>query len=77
MALRRAIEFDRVVGELAASLLRVPVDAIDAQIVQTLGTVGELLGADRASVVQYVPAQQMVMQYPSVGAGGHGWASDV
>jgi transcriptional regulator with GAF, ATPase, and Fis domain len=59
-ALQRAIEFDQGVAGLAASLLRVPVDAVDAQIVQTLGTVGELLGADRASVVQYFPVQRMV-----------------
>jgi formate hydrogenlyase transcriptional activator len=59
-ALRRAIEFDRVVGGLAASLIRVPVDAIDAQIVQTLEVVGELLGADRASVVRHVPAERIV-----------------
>ena len=51
-ALRRATEFDQVVAGLAARLIHVPVDTIDAQIVQTLGTVGELLGADRASVIQ-------------------------
>ncbi len=62
VALRHATEFDRIVAELAASLIHVPIDAIDAQIVQILATVGELLGADRASVVQDVPAQHMVMQ---------------
>jgi formate hydrogenlyase transcriptional activator len=58
--LQRAIEFDQGVGGLAAGLLRVPVDAVDAQIEQTLGSVGELLGADRASVIQYFPDQRMV-----------------
>jgi formate hydrogenlyase transcriptional activator len=57
-ALRRAIEFDQVLAGLAASLIRVPVDMIDAQIVQMLGAVGELLGADRAGVIQHVPAQR-------------------
>ena len=55
VALRRATEFDRTVAELAATLVRVPHDAIDAQVVRTLGAVGELLGADRASVSQLVP----------------------
>src|SRR5262249_36144819 len=50
-ALRRAVEFDQRVAGLATSLIRVPADGIDAQIVETLGTVGELLGADRASVI--------------------------
>ena len=59
-ALRRATEFDQVVGGLAASLIHVPIDTIDAQIVQTLGTVAELLEADRASVIQYFPAERMM-----------------
>jgi formate hydrogenlyase transcriptional activator len=59
-ALRRAVEFDRVVAGLAASLIRVPADGIDAQIVETLGTVGELLGADQASVVRHAPAQHLL-----------------
>ena len=45
---------------LAASLIRVPADTIDAQIVQTLGTVAELLEADRASVIQHSPAERMM-----------------
>jgi transcriptional regulator with GAF, ATPase, and Fis domain len=57
-ALRRAIEFDQVVAGLAASLIRSPVDVIDARIVETLGAVGELLGADRAGVIQSDPARQ-------------------
>ena len=61
-ALRRAIAFDQVIAGLAASLIRVPADTIDAQIVQTLGTVGDLLGADRASIIQHVPAQRMVVR---------------
>ncbi len=72
-ALRRAIEFDQVVAGLAATLIRVPADTIDAQIVQTLGTVGELLGADRASVVQRVPQQRTVVrthQWVRAGTGG-------
>ncbi len=62
LALRRATEFDQVVAALAASLIHVPVDEIDAQIVETLRTVGEQLGADRASVVQDVPDEHMVMR---------------
>ena len=58
--LGRATEFDQEVGRLAASLIHVPLDAIDAQIVQTLGTVAELLDADRATVMQYLPAEQMM-----------------
>jgi formate hydrogenlyase transcriptional activator len=61
-SLRRAIELDQVVTGLAAGLMRVPVDAIDAQIVQTIGTVGELLGADRGSVVQHVPLERMLVR---------------
>ena len=57
---RRAIDFDQSVAGLAASLLRVPVEAVDAQIVQTLGAVGELLGADRASVIHHDPALRTV-----------------
>jgi transcriptional regulator with GAF, ATPase, and Fis domain len=57
-ALGRALEFDQVIAELAASLIHVPVEAIDAQIVQTLATVGALLGADRASVIEHVPAER-------------------
>jgi transcriptional regulator with GAF, ATPase, and Fis domain len=51
-ALGRAIEFDQVLAGLAASLIHVPIDAMDGQIVQTLATLGELLGADRAMVIQ-------------------------
>ncbi len=58
--LGRATEFDQEVGGLAASLIHVPLDTIDAQIVQTLGTVAELLEADRATVIQYLPAEQMM-----------------
>jgi transcriptional regulator with GAF, ATPase, and Fis domain len=47
---------------LAASLIRVPVDAIDAQIVGVLGAVGEMLGADRASVVQHAPAERLLVR---------------
>ena len=59
-ALRRATEFDQVVSGLAASLIHVPIDTIDAQIVQTLGTVAELLEADRASVIQHFPAERIM-----------------
>jgi transcriptional regulator with GAF, ATPase, and Fis domain len=59
-ALRHAIEFDQVVAGLAATLIRVPVDIIDAQIVETLRTVGELLGADRAAVIQSDPARRLL-----------------
>jgi formate hydrogenlyase transcriptional activator len=51
-ALRRAIEFEQAVASLASSLIRVPADRIDEQIVATLGALGELLGADRAAVIQ-------------------------
>jgi formate hydrogenlyase transcriptional activator len=57
-ALRRATEFDQVAGGLAASLIHVPVDTIDSQIVQTLGTAAELLEADRASVIQRFPGER-------------------
>ena len=60
LALRRATEFDQVVAALAASLIRVSVDTIDAQIVQTLATVSAMLGADRASVIQYDPVERTV-----------------
>ena len=59
-AVRRAVTFDQVVTGLAASLIRVPVDAIDSQIVQTLGAVAELLEADRASVIRHFPAERMM-----------------
>ena len=61
-AFRGAIDFDQAVAELAASLIRVPVDTVDAQIIQILGAVGELLGADRASVIQNDPALWTVTQ---------------
>jgi transcriptional regulator with GAF, ATPase, and Fis domain len=61
-ALRRAVEFDQVVAGLAASLIRVPAGTIDAQIVQALGTLGELLGADRAGVVQVDPIQKTLVR---------------
>jgi transcriptional regulator with GAF, ATPase, and Fis domain len=59
-ALRRAIEFDQVVAGLAASLIRVPVDLIDEQILKTLEVVGELLGADRGVVVQSDPTHKVL-----------------
>jgi transcriptional regulator with GAF, ATPase, and Fis domain len=59
-AFRRAVEFDQVVAGLAASLMRVSADAIDAQIVQALGAVGELLGADRVSIIEHIPEQRML-----------------
>ena len=54
------LEFDQAVAGLAASLIRVPADTIDAQIVQTLGAVGDLLGVDRGSVLQWVPQEGIV-----------------
>ncbi len=51
-ALRQAIEFDQIVAGQSASLMRVPADQIDDQITTTLRTLGELLGADRAAVIQ-------------------------
>jgi formate hydrogenlyase transcriptional activator len=51
-ALRQAVEFDQAVAALAASLIRVPPTKIDEQIVNALGVLGELLGADRAAVIQ-------------------------
>jgi transcriptional regulator with GAF, ATPase, and Fis domain len=59
-ALGRAIEFDQAIAGLAASLIHVPVEAIDAQIVRTLATVGALLGADRASVIEHIPGERML-----------------
>ena len=53
---------DQVVAGLAANLNRVPADAIDAQIVHTLGTVSDLLGADRASVIQHDPLRRTVLR---------------
>ena len=58
--LGRATEFDQAVGGLAASLIHVPLDTIDAQIVQTLGTVAELLEADQATVIQCLPDERMM-----------------
>ena len=55
-----ATEFDLVVAGLAASLIRVPADAIDAQIVTTLRIVGEFLGADRGGVTQLDPARRLL-----------------
>jgi formate hydrogenlyase transcriptional activator len=59
-AVRRAVSFDQAVTGLAASLIRVPVDTIDSQIVQTLGAVAKLLEADRASVIRHFPAERML-----------------
>jgi transcriptional regulator with GAF, ATPase, and Fis domain len=59
-ALRRANAFDRVIAQVAASLIHVPLDAIDSQIVGALGALGELLGADRASIIQDFPDEQLV-----------------
>jgi formate hydrogenlyase transcriptional activator len=59
-SLQRAIEFERAVAELAASLLRVPVDAIDARILEALEGLGKQLGADRASVLQNVRSPQIL-----------------
>jgi hypothetical protein len=57
-----ATEFDQAMAGLAASLIRVPADAIDGQIVGVLGAVGEMLGADRASVVQHAPAEHLLVR---------------
>src|SRR4249919_4255530 len=54
-ALQQAVAFDQAVAGIAATLMRVPVDAIDAHIVQALETVGELLGADRANIFRFDP----------------------
>jgi formate hydrogenlyase transcriptional activator len=62
LALRRATEFDQLIAGLAANLIHVPTDTIDAQIVETLRTVGDLLGADRAMVIRDVPARQKVLR---------------
>ena len=58
-AVRRATDFERVVAELAARLMRVSFDAIDSRIVETLGSVGMMLGADRASILQLAPEQML------------------
>jgi formate hydrogenlyase transcriptional activator len=57
-ALQRAVEFDQAVAGLAASLIRVPVDAVDAQIEKTLQTVAEFFGADRSAVTQLDPVRR-------------------
>ena len=51
-ALRRSTEFEQSVARIAATLMHVPADVIDAQIEQALEALGELLEADRASVFQ-------------------------
>jgi transcriptional regulator with GAF, ATPase, and Fis domain len=58
--LRHAIEFDQVAAGRAASLIRAPVDEIDAQIVETLRAVGTLLGADRGIVLQNDPTHDLL-----------------
>ena len=68
--LGRATEFDQEVGGLAASLIHVPLDTIDAQIVHTLGTVAELLEADRASRHPVPSGRADDDPDPSVGADG-------
>jgi formate hydrogenlyase transcriptional activator len=57
-ALQRALEFDQAVAGLAASLIRVPPNAVDAQIEKTLSTIGEFLGADRSAVTQLDPVRR-------------------
>ena len=59
-ALTRAIEFDGALATLAATLIRAPVEAIDARIVEVLQTVAEMLGADQAHVLHHLPAQHLV-----------------
>jgi transcriptional regulator with GAF, ATPase, and Fis domain len=59
LALRQAIEFDQAVAEIAATLMHVPTDTIDAHIVQSLETFGELLGADRASIFELGPPLEL------------------
>jgi transcriptional regulator with GAF, ATPase, and Fis domain len=72
VALQHATEFDRLVSELAASLMRVPADDIDSQIVESLRSVGALLGADRASVIQLIPDRMMSRTHLWVRAGTPG-----
>jgi transcriptional regulator with GAF, ATPase, and Fis domain len=58
--LERAVAFDQAVAGLAASLIRVPVDTLDLSILGALRSIGELLGADRASVLHYDPAERIL-----------------
>jgi transcriptional regulator with GAF, ATPase, and Fis domain len=69
-ALRRAVEFDQAVASLAATSMRAPVDQIDDEIVKALGDFGELLGADRAAVIQRdVPNNHLIRTHLWVRAG--------
>lgn len=65
-ALQRAIDFEQAIAGVAASLLRVPVDGIDDPIRKALETLGEQLGADRASVLQNVIERAMILSDGSV-----------
>jgi transcriptional regulator with GAF, ATPase, and Fis domain len=68
-SLRRAVEFDQAVAAIAATLMHVPVTTIDAQIVQALERVGELLDADRASIFQLTPPELLTRTHQWVRPG--------
>ena len=59
-ALRSAYEFEQAVAGLAAAMIREPVATLDATILEALRTLGEQLGADRASVIQTDPSTRLV-----------------
>ncbi len=54
-SLAQHLRFERLLSELSARLVPVSLDAVDVEIERGLRRVAEFLGADRASLLEYLP----------------------
>jgi signal transduction histidine kinase len=59
-SLAEHLRFERLLSELSARLVPVSLDAVDVEIERGLRRVAEFLGADRASLLEYLPGGNIV-----------------
>jgi transcriptional regulator with GAF, ATPase, and Fis domain len=57
---RSALEFERLLSELSATFIGLPLDSLDGHILRGLERVAGFLGADRAHVVEHDPARRII-----------------
>jgi transcriptional regulator with GAF, ATPase, and Fis domain len=69
LALRRALDFERLLATLFATFVHLPVDFMDRQIVEAIGRVANFVGADRANIIKHLPAERALVRT-------HQWARE-
>ena len=73
LALAERLRFERLLSELSARLIPVPLSDVDTEIEQGLQRVGEFLHIDRASLLEYIPGGPPVRISWAVGGDEKPW----